>query len=320
MGHTDDLKFCARRERSEEKKSEFDNGSVHVNQPTITYRHLLSSSFDPSNPLRVIAHCDVDAAYAQFEAKRVGINCQSVPVAVKQWNKLIAVNYVARGFGVNRFNCTLDEAKQRCPDLRIIHVATIGPGEKAPQYYSNPNARTHKVSLDLYRRESKKIMEVFQSKLSQDGGSGKYIDYTLKSIVPCGWAPNLLDMIPNSREKDIPFEKASIDESFFDLSVHVRKQILRRYTFLDIRPMLEMMDPERVPEKLDEPLPEVPSYLQEEMMPASWQNAGTWFPDDLDQSQPLELTWLDIAHAIAAEYMVSIRKHVYEKLGYTTYA
>ena len=36
-----------------------------------TYRHLLSREYDPTyastdrNPLRVIAHCDVDAAYAQ---------------------------------------------------------------------------------------------------------------------------------------------------------------------------------------------------------------------------------------------------------------
>lgn len=40
----------------------------------LTYRHLLSTTYEPtyvgsgitpSNPFRVIAHCDVDAAYAQ---------------------------------------------------------------------------------------------------------------------------------------------------------------------------------------------------------------------------------------------------------------
>lgn len=319
MGHADELVSNLRKERDDEEECEPDKGSDFEYRPTITYRHLLSTSFEPSNPLRVIAHCDVDAAYAQFEAKRVGLDCQSVPVVVMQWNKLIAVNYVARAFNVNRFNCTLDEAKRRCPNLRLIHVATIGPGEMMPQYHPNPDARTHKVSLDLYRRESKKIMELFRSKLSQDRDSGKYVDYTLQPIVPCGWAPCILDILPNSREKYIPFEKASIDESFFDLSVHVRKQILLRYPFLDIRPTLEMMDQERVSEKLDEPLPEVPLYLHEDMMPASWLNAGAWLPDTLDRSRPLELTWLDIAHAIAAEHMISIRKHVYEQLGYTTY-
>lgn len=55
------------------------------------------------------------------EAKRVGVNCDKIPVAVLQWQsmvrkhcqayKQIAVNYAARAFGVNRFNCTPDEAK-----------------------------------------------------------------------------------------------------------------------------------------------------------------------------------------------------------------
>lgn len=295
------------------------SSSQHQEQPIVTYRHLFSTSFETSNPLRVIAHCDVDAAYAQFEAKRVGLDCQSIPVAVKQWNKLIAVNYVARKFGVNRFNCTLEEAKQRCPDLQIIHVATIGPGDKAPQYHQHPNARTHKVSLDLYRRESKKIMELFQCKLSHDRSSGSYVDYTLKPIVPSGWTPCVLDIITSQKNKDILFEKASIDESFFDLSVYARKQIMLRYPFLDIRSALATMDPAKVSEKLDERLPDIPMYLQEEMMPESWQCAGAWLPDTVDCARPLMLSWLDIAHAIAAELMISIRKHVYEQLGYTTY-
>lgn len=42
--------------------------------PLPTYRHLLAAtSLTPYNPLRVIAHCDIDAAYAQFEAVRLGI-------------------------------------------------------------------------------------------------------------------------------------------------------------------------------------------------------------------------------------------------------
>jgi hypothetical protein len=37
-----------------------------ANSSTPSGRHLLSSqSLGPTNPLRVIAHCDVDAAYAR---------------------------------------------------------------------------------------------------------------------------------------------------------------------------------------------------------------------------------------------------------------
>lgn len=90
-----------------------------------TYRHLLSAgSLTPLNPLRVIAHCDVDAAYAQFEAQRLGIDSFKVPVAVQQWNGLIAISYAARSFGINR-HADIESAKKLCPELVMVHVQTI---------------------------------------------------------------------------------------------------------------------------------------------------------------------------------------------------
>lgn len=57
-----------------------------VPQPTITYRHLVSAgSLNAANPLRVVSLCDIDAAYAAFEAKRLGIDPFVTPVAVQQW-------------------------------------------------------------------------------------------------------------------------------------------------------------------------------------------------------------------------------------------
>lgn len=106
---------------SDKIEAEYEN-SRFMPCPRVTYRHLLSTSYEPENPLRVIAHCDVDAAYAQFEASRLGIDSRSIPLVVLQWKQIIAVNYVARKFGVSRFNCTLEEAKQRCPELRLVHV------------------------------------------------------------------------------------------------------------------------------------------------------------------------------------------------------
>lgn len=92
--------------------------------PRATYRHLLSSSsLVPSNPLRVIAHCDVDAAYAAFEGRRLGLDPHVIPLAVQQWTGLIAVSYAARRAGVTRF-MNIEEAKQKCPDLKLVHVAT----------------------------------------------------------------------------------------------------------------------------------------------------------------------------------------------------
>lgn len=50
-----------------------------------TYRQLSQlASFNTSNPLRVIAHIDLDAFYAQCEMVRLGV-AEDKPLAVQQW-------------------------------------------------------------------------------------------------------------------------------------------------------------------------------------------------------------------------------------------
>lgn len=57
---------------------------------------------------------------------------------------IIAVNYHARKFGITRFH-KLKDAKERCPELMIIHVATYKEGAVEPGYWDNVDSRTHKV-------------------------------------------------------------------------------------------------------------------------------------------------------------------------------
>ncbi|PLW42989.1 hypothetical protein PCANC_10022 [Puccinia coronata f. sp. avenae] len=89
----------------------------------LTYRQLYSKKIGPNHPLRVIAHCDVDAAYAQFEQVRLKIPPDK-PLAVQQWRGRDA--------------------------------------ETEAKYHHNPKPETHKVSLDPYRRESVKILRYSQ--------------------------------------------------------------------------------------------------------------------------------------------------------------
>lgn len=50
-----------------------------------TYRQLAQlASYSASNPLRVIAHIDLDAFYAQCEMVRLGV-AEDRPLAVQQW-------------------------------------------------------------------------------------------------------------------------------------------------------------------------------------------------------------------------------------------
>ncbi|PIA17981.1 DNA/RNA polymerase [Coemansia reversa NRRL 1564] len=138
---------------------------------------------------RAIIHIDLDCFYCQVEQLRLGIS-PDIPLAVQQWQGLVAVNYAARAFGVKRMD-TVQEAREKCPELKLVHVATF-MGSSLPAYHKYPSAKTHKVSLDEYRRASRKIMEV------------------IKRMCPT-------------------MSKASIDEAYMDVTELVRDQVLEDF-------------------------------------------------------------------------------------------
>ena len=160
-----------------------------------TLTHLAQSSVNC--PLRVIAHIDLDAFYAQCEIVRLDLP-ESTPLAVQQWSGLIAVSYPARAFGVTRF-LDLAEAKKKCPELVCQHVATWKEGEDKWAYREQTNRQIvdEKVSLDPYRLQSRRILA------------------TIKDVLPAS---------PVQR-----VEKASIDEVFLDLSAQIHGILLERY-------------------------------------------------------------------------------------------
>lgn len=124
------------------------------------------------------------------------------PLAVQQWQGLIAINYPARAYGLNR-HVTFTEAQKLCPDLVTQHVATWKEGDEKWAYHEDAfkQIATHKVSLDPYRMESRRILA------------------TIKEHLP---APPLQRV-----------EKASIDEVFLDLSAQVHHILLERYPMLN---------------------------------------------------------------------------------------
>ncbi|KAK8219695.1 DNA-directed DNA polymerase eta rad30 [Zalaria obscura] len=167
-----------------------------------TYKHLSQLSLSSTTcPLHIIAHIDLDAFYAQCEMVRLGVPTDQ-PLAVQQWQGLIAINYPARAFGLSR-HVTVTEAQKLCPSLITQHVATWKEGDEKWAYHEDAfkNIHTHKVSLDPYRLESRKILA------------------TIKEFLP---AP------PVQR-----VEKASIDEVFLDLSAQVHGILLERYPELN---------------------------------------------------------------------------------------
>lgn len=182
-----------------ETSSPVQSDVVHTrrNRSRFSYKALAQlKSSSPTCPLRVMAHIDLDAFYAQCEMVRLNLDSET-PLAVQQWQGLIAINYPARKFGLAR-HVSPTEAKKLCPDLICQHVATWREGEEKWAYHDDAASHiaTDKVSLDPYRLESRRILQCIK------------------------------DALPADLQK---VEKASVDEVFLDLSSQVHSIMMERY-------------------------------------------------------------------------------------------
>ncbi|KAH6607225.1 hypothetical protein Trco_003538 [Trichoderma cornu-damae] len=131
-----------------------DNGASSLvsdaRRSRFTYRQLAQlAAYGTTSPLRVVAHIDLDAFYAQ--------------------QGLIAVNYAARKWDIGR-HCNVAEARRLCPDLIAQHVATWREGDDKWAYRDDAAASiaTDKVSLDPYRLQSRRIMALVGDSLPKD--------------------------------------------------------------------------------------------------------------------------------------------------------
>ncbi|PGH16774.1 hypothetical protein AJ80_05089 [Polytolypa hystricis UAMH7299] len=259
-----------------------------------TYRNLHQlRTYTPRNPLRVIAHIDLDAFYAQCEMVRLSTP-RDIPLAVQQWDSLIAVNYAARPFGVSRM-ITAKDAKARCPTLQTPHVATFREGEGGKWTYrdhSEVNIQTDKVSLDPYRAESKKIMAAMKEALR---GWAEYMDQR-------GCGEKGAHGVREEYEHLVRVEKGGIDEVFVDLSALVFVTLMQRY------PMLQEMEEKK---ELSEKLPVPPTTVLE------WAAEDSLVDLDAGEVEEDDPDWDDVVMLIGAEIVRSVRQAVWEQLKYT---
>lgn len=262
---------------------------------TYSQLHQLRT-FGVQTPLRVIAHIDLDAFYAQSETVRLGIS-RDIPLAVQQWDSLIAVNYAARPFGITRM-INAKEAKRRCPNLVLQHVATFREGQGVNWAYRDDAAShgsTDKVSLDPYRNESRTIMAVMRDALAvwaekvDQRGPGE------KKAGANGW---------KEYGHMLKFEKGSIDEAYIDLSALVHATLLYR------QPDLQETEPkENGKTRLPLPLLDFDYGPSDNCVVDSEKNESA----DDDES----VDWDDVAINIGAEIVKFVRQTVFERLRYT---
>ncbi|KAL4904499.1 hypothetical protein BDW74DRAFT_25417 [Aspergillus multicolor] len=269
----------------------FSNDSVKHAQSRYTFRHFhLLRTASPASPLRVIVHIDLDAFYAQCEMVRLGTP-RETPLAVQQWDSLIAINYPAREFGITRM-IGAREAKAKCADIVLQHVATFREGEGGKWAYRQDawkNIGTDKVCLDPYRAESRKILRTIKTELAR-----WYTDLN----------GNLSGLGLGSQGKiqEAFVEKASVDEVFIDLSTLVYGVLLRRYPELREKPHGD--------DKVA-PLPCPPTTALD------WNAEDCLVDLDANETEVDNPDWDDIAMLIGAEIVRSARKAVWDALSYT---
>lgn len=261
------------------------NDAVKRSRYTFRQLHLLRHG-STATPLRVIAHIDLDAFYAQCEMVRLGTP-RDTPLAVRQWDSLIAVNYAARPFGITRM-ITAADARKACPNIVLQHVATFREGEGGRWAYRDDsfmNIKTDKVSLDPYRAESRKILKTMKEALerwrtTEADGEIHRVTQGLSSAL----------------------EKAGIDEVFIDLSPIVYSVLLQRYR--ELRPGAQ-------DENRDAELPPPPTTA------VQWHPEDCLIDLDLQEREEDDPDWDDIIMLVGSEIVRDVRRAVWDNLNYT---
>lgn len=109
---------------------------------------------DASRPLtnRVVLLLDLDCFYAQSECRRLGFDSQTTPLALLQWNSVLAVTYPAREqFGIRRGDGWPEVAAKSRGQCHAVHVPILTTA--SVQQTDAPDEETADESLAAeYRR------------------------------------------------------------------------------------------------------------------------------------------------------------------------
>lgn len=240
-----------------------------------------------SSNLACLSHIDVNAFFAQAEQIRCGYS-KDDPVVCVQWKSLIAISYAARKYNISRMH-TIQDALKKCKDIIPIHTAVFKKGENFWQYHdgcgswnSDPSKQLspeeYKVSLEPYRRESRKILKIFR----------EYCDNV---------------------------EKASVDEVFLDLGRLCFQNLMfpnqedesELSNILKNNPLIDMFINGNY--DLDTRLPNVPAEMR------NMEIIGTLFNPE---NKPIIEDWDDVIFAIGSRITHEIRQSIQKNLGYTT--
>lgn len=263
-------------------------------------------------PLATIGLIDMNAFFAQVEQHRLGLSLDA-PVVCAQWLSLIAVSYAARKYGINRMD-TIKSAREKCPNVILGHAAVFKKGDDHWSYHPGlPNREHHKVSLDPYRRELRKIIRVVQGhcgmmeKASVDEfyvDMGQLVYETLLIHFPellSGKPSDVLPKIPEELPAALQwkgivfesFEEAKLNES----RVHTTDNALATTPSTDSK---------------IEPTDKLTEGKSRDAISAETTTKN------IPRSDKAIVDWDDVCILIGSQIVYKIRKAIYDELGYTT--
>lgn len=236
-----------------------------------------------NSKLSCIAHIDMNAFYSQVDQVRYGLG-KDDPVVSVQWSSIIAVSYAARKYGISRMD-TIESARAKCKDLKPVHTATFKKGEnfwKSTPLGKFPSPFDHKVSLDPYRREGRKVLSILQSHC---------------------------DLV----------QKASVDEAFLDLGRLVFNLIVGESAFIDFdsnqKAMLKTIKDLFNQQKYSpsDSLPEINKEINNYFKPI-----GNIIKENGSDEFPQVLDWDDFIIVLGSLVTDKIRAIVFEQTSYFT--
>lgn len=193
-------------------------------QPSKFTYHDLNQLNDRSRSyqsrIAVIGHIDLNAFFAQVEQVRLNLTMND-PVVCVQWHAVIAVSYAARKFGVKRMD-SIKTVKEKCPNVILAHAAVYEKGSAKWKYVDKLPYQGHcKVSLDPYRRESRKIFKILLEncdlvqKASVDEGYidfGRLVYHQIRQLIPYNDDPDAqLPPIPEDLKIEYHGELYQVD-------------------------------------------------------------------------------------------------------------
>lgn len=256
------------------------------------------------------------------------------PVVCLQWQGLIAVSYAARRYGISRHE-TMADAKKKCPNIIFAHVATFKKGHEEWSYNNNerPNPQVHKVSLDPYRRTSRKIFDVLHktvNTMEKASIDETYIDLgqlvyeKAVDLFPVLAYLKPDDLLPDPPKlKDLPANLGWVGRVIGSNSDEPLGEAVGMdlYKFEDDIPKVEdatakQKTPDPPEKESSNAKPNLMNKYEQKMIRPEPNKANE--PVEIKKDAPLEITdWDDVFLMIGSNIVKDLRKSILDELGYT---